>query len=90
MRASLATAAAFLLFLAGCGEEVERAEAVPLEQVPAEAMKTAAKAQPGIKFTMARKVKYQGKDAYEIIGKNKEGKTVEAEVSPTGELFAIE
>jgi hypothetical protein len=82
---------AFLLLLAcGCGESVERLEPVPLDQLPPGSMESAAKAVPGVKFERARKAKLNGQDVYEIIGKDKRGKTREVEVSTSGKVVEIE
>jgi hypothetical protein len=53
-------------------------------------METAKKALPGITFDTVYKTKIEGKDAYEVKGKDKRGKVREAEVSATGELLGIE
>lgn len=74
----------------GCGENEERLEPVPLDKLPAGSMEAAAKALPDVKFERARKAKFEGKDAFEIIGKDKRGKTREVEVSTEGKLLDIE
>jgi hypothetical protein len=79
-----------LLTVCGCGESVERMEPVPLDKLPPGAMESAAKAVPGVQFDRARKIKFNGQDAYEIVGKDKRGKVREVEVSPSGEVMAIE
>jgi hypothetical protein len=78
-----------LAIAAGCGE-AETMEPVPLDQLPAGALAEAAKALPDVKFDRARKSKFDGKDAFEIIGKDKRGKTREVEVSPDGKVVEIE
>jgi hypothetical protein len=53
-------------------------------------MEAARKQLPDLTFDTAYKMKVQGKDAYEIRGKDKRGKIREVELSPTGEVLAIE
>jgi hypothetical protein len=43
-----------------------------------------------VNLDRARKVKFDGEDAYEIIGKDKRGKIREVEVSTTGKVLEIE
>ncbi|MFI5456091.1 MAG: hypothetical protein ACHRXM_11640 [Isosphaerales bacterium] len=74
----------------GCGDSVERAEPVELDEVPAEVKAAATKALPGIKFDRAQKIKIKGQDAYEVRGKDKRGKIREVEVSATGEVVGVE
>ena len=56
-------------------------EIVPIEQVPANVMEVARKQLPGYTFDTAYKMKIDGKDAYEVRGKDKSGKVREVEVS---------
>jgi hypothetical protein len=86
------TVVALLLALAaaGCGNEPTSEQIIPLESVPANVMEAARKQLPGLTFDTAYKMKVDGKDAYEIRGKDKRGKVREVEVSPTGEVLAIE
>ena len=81
---------AALLTACGCGGNVERAEVVPLDQVPPVAMDAARKTLPDIKFDLARKIKVDGQDALEIRGKDARGKVREVEVSPAGKVLEIE
>ncbi len=53
-------------------------------------MEIARKELPGITFDTAYKLKVDGKDAFEIRGKNKQGKIREVELSATGEVLEIE
>ena len=53
-------------------------------------MEVARKQLPGFTFDTVYKMKVNGKDAYEIRGKNKQGKTREVEVSAAGEVLEIE
>jgi hypothetical protein len=79
-----------LLLVCGCGESGERVEPVPLDKLPPGSMEAAAKAVPGVQFDRARKTKLNGQDVYEIIGKDKRGKTREVGVSPEGKVMEIE
>ncbi len=90
MRSRWVLLIATLLTAGGCGETVERAEAVPLGQVPLPAMEAATKTLPGVKFDLARKIKVDGKDALEIRGKDPRGKVREVEVTASGEVLEIE
>jgi hypothetical protein len=74
----------------GCGDEVQRMETVPLDQLPAGSLEAAAKALPEVKFDQARKAKFNGQDAFEIRGKDKRGKIREVEVSTSGQILEIE
>ncbi len=80
-----------VLFQPGCGESRPAADqVVPIDQIPANLMAIARKELPGITFDSATKMKVDGQDAFEIRGKNKQGKTREVELSTTGEVLAIE
>jgi hypothetical protein len=80
-----------LVLVTGCGEERPRADPiVPIEEVPALVVEAAGKALPGYIFDTIYKMKVDGKDAYELKGKNKQGKIREVEISATGEVLAIE
>jgi hypothetical protein len=80
-----------LVLVTGCGEERPRPDPiVPIEQVPAPVVEAAKKALPGYTFHTIYQMKVDGKDAYELKGKNKQGKSREVEVSATGEVLAIE
>ena len=74
----------------GCGGEPESDEIVPVDQVPAKVMDVARKQLPGYTFDTVYKMKVDGKDAYEVRGKDKRGKVREVEVSAAGEVLAIE
>ena len=86
------TVFALVLTLAavGCENEPTSDEIVPIESVPPAVMEAARKQLPDLTFDTAYKMKVQGKDAYEIRGKDKRGKIREVELSPTGEVLAIE
>jgi hypothetical protein len=75
---------------AGCEKEPTSDEMIPIESVPPNVMEAARTHLPGLTFDTAYKIKVQGKDAYEVRGKDKRGKIREVEVSATGEFIAIE
>jgi len=80
-----------LTLVLGCGEgKPDGDEVVPIASIPANLMEIAKKELPGINFTEAFKMKVDGKDAYEIRGKDKRGKVREIELSLTGEVLEIE
>jgi uncharacterized membrane protein YkoI len=79
-----------LLAAAGCASEPESDEIVPLDQVPPNVMKIARDQLPGYTFDTVYKMKIDGKDAYEVRGKDKRGKVREVEVSASGEVLAVE
>ena len=74
----------------GSSSPPESDEIVPIDQVPAKLMEVARKQLPGYTLDTAYQMKIDGKDAYEVRGKNKQGKTREVEVSAAGEVLAIE
>lgn len=75
----------------GCGgEPVGRLEPVALDQLPPGALDAATKQVRGFKAERARKSKFNGQDAIEIIGKDKSGKIVEVEVSTEGKVLEVE
>ena len=78
------------MILVGCENEPKSDDIVPIEQVPANVMEVARKQLPGYTFDTVYKMKVDGKDAYEVRGKDKRGKVREVEVSATGEVIAIE
>ncbi len=78
-----------ILFAAGCASEPRKDPVVPHEQIPAAAMQSVSKQMRGYRFHIAYKIKVDGKDAYEIHGKNKEGDIREIDVSPSGEILAV-
>jgi hypothetical protein len=53
-------------------------------------MEIARKQLPGLTFDRAYKIDVNGKDAYEIRGKDSRGKIREVEVSTSGEVLEIE
>jgi hypothetical protein len=74
----------------GCESQPKSDEIVPIEEVPPKILEVARKALPDYKFETVYKMKVDGKDAYEVRGKNKSGKIREVEVSATGEVLQIE
>jgi hypothetical protein len=88
MRMKLAAMA--IVLACGCGEEVVPLEPVALDKLPPGSMEAATKALPNVKFDRARKVKFNGQDAFEIIGKDGRGKVREVEVSPEGKVLEVE
>ena len=80
-----------VVFLSGCGDDAPKGdEVVALENIPPNLMEIAKKELPGIKFDEAFKMKVDGKDAFEIRGKDSRGKVREIELSTTGEIIEIE
>lgn len=80
-----------LALVSGCGEgKPDGDEVVPIASIPVNLMEIAKKELPGINFTEAFKMKVDGKDAFEIRGKDKRGKVREIELSLTGEVLEIE
>jgi uncharacterized membrane protein YkoI len=76
--------------IVGCETEPKSDEIIPLDRVPQNVMEVARKQLPGYTLDTAYKMKIDGKDAYEVRGKNSRGKVREVEVSATGEVLAIE
>ena len=89
-RLAFAAAVPIALMGLGCESQPKADQLVPIEQVPGNLMEIARKELPGIRFDTAYKMKVDGKDAYEIRGKNAQGKTREVELSATGEVLEIE
>jgi hypothetical protein len=83
--------ATLLLAALGCGGgEPEPAHSVPIDQVPPKLMEVARKELPGLNFDRAYKIEVDGKDAYEIRGKDRNGKIREVEVSQDGKVIEVE
>jgi hypothetical protein len=80
-----------LLFAVGCESSPPKSdEIVPIERVPANVMEVARKQLPGFTFDTVFRMKIEGKDAYEVRGKDKRGKVREVEVSADGVVIAVE
>lgn len=80
-----------LLFLpCGCAGKPESDRIVPIDQVPKPVMEAARKELPGYTFDTVYSMKVDGKDAYEVRGKNKQGKVREVEVTAAGDVLGIE
>ena len=75
---------------AGCGELFEKTEMVELDKVPEPVMEAAKKKLPDVKFETAWTEKNGDKIAYEVRGKDKNGKTRDVKVSPTGEILEVD
>jgi hypothetical protein len=80
-----------LILSLGCTSSPPKSDdIIPIVQVPANVMEVARKELLGYTFDTAYKMKIDGKDAYEVRGKDKRGKVREVEVSAAGEVLAIE
>jgi hypothetical protein len=91
MRKRTHLGAVLLLAALGCDrDEAEPAHSVPIDQVPPKLMEVARKELPGLKFDRAYKIEVNGKDAYEIRGKDSRGKIREVEVSQDGKVIEVE
>ena len=73
-----------LVLVVGCGPKEEaKKEAVPLEKIPENVMQVAKEKLPDVTFDRAVK-KPNGE--YEIVGKSKDGKVREIDITPSGEV----
>jgi hypothetical protein len=83
---------AVLIFALGCGGTAppEADPIIPIDQVPPRVMEVARQELPGFTFDTVYKMKVEGKDAYEVRGKDKRGKVREVEVAPDGTVLAVE
>jgi hypothetical protein len=80
-----------LILSVGCTSSPPKSDdIIPIDQVPANVMEVARKELPGYTFDTVYKMKVDGKDAYEVRGKDMRGKVREVEVSSAGEVLAIE
>jgi uncharacterized membrane protein YkoI len=89
MRWASILAVACLLTL-GCGESHQGDEVVPINQLPASALKAAQEKLPDVKFDTAWKEKAEGKDAYEIRGKTKNGRVRDVKVTADGQVLEVD
>ena len=74
----------------GCGGPPKSDAVVPIDHLPPAVLKAARERSPGYTFHVAYRIKFEGKDAFEVRGKNKQGQNIEVEISPTGEVLAVE
>ncbi len=65
-------------------------EWTPIADIPADVLTVAQKTLPEVNFESARKFAYQGQDAFEIRGKQANGKLREVEVTIGGEVVEVE
>jgi len=86
---TLLTLPLLLAAAAGCGDVLGegRKEALPLEQVPPNIIKAAQERLPDVKFNSAFKT---ANGIYEIRGKTKTGKIMEAEIDASGKVILVE
>jgi hypothetical protein len=78
-------------WICGCGPTITPDEVVPLDKVPPAIMRKAQETLPGFKVTgVWRKKIEDGRDVFEVRGKNKQGQTREVEISPEGEVVTVE
>ncbi len=82
--------AILLLVALGCEGEPDPAKSVPIDEVPPKLMEVARKELPGLNFDRAYKIEVDGKDAYEIRGKDSRGKIREVEVAQDGTVIEVE
>ncbi|MGP0062201.1 MAG: hypothetical protein ACLQGP_01195 [Isosphaeraceae bacterium] len=83
--------AAILAFALGCQSSPPESDPlVPIDQVPPKVLETARKQLPEINFDTVYKMTFEGKEAYEVRGKDKRGKMREVEVAADGTLIAVE
>lgn len=75
------------LALAGCEGKIEKTEIVPLDKVPAVAMKAAEAKLPDVKFESAWKTKNGN---YEIRGKGAGGKVRDLQVTEAGKVVEVD
>jgi hypothetical protein len=76
-----------LVTVVGCSGQQKKKEPLPLDQVPEAVMKVAKEKLPNVTFQRAFK---EPNGDFELIGKDKKGKTREIDVSPSGEVTQIE
>jgi hypothetical protein len=80
--------------LCGCGADLDDVgkvkTAIPMDQVPAEVLKTAKAQFPELTFYAAYKDQFNGQDSIELKGKTKTGKVKEIEMSPDGKVLGTE
>jgi hypothetical protein len=79
-----------LVGAAGCGNPVEQPVPVKIDAVPAAVLKTAREKLPGYRFTRAYRRVENGRDVFELLARDKQGKMREVEVTPAGEFVDLE
>jgi hypothetical protein len=76
------------ILMVGCQQKAKSTkEPVALDQIPENVMKVAKEKLPDVKFDRAVK-KPNGE--FEILGKTKEGKVMEIDIKPSGEVSEID
>jgi hypothetical protein len=70
----------------------EQPQLLSLDQVPESVMKAARENEklPDVRFDSAWKAKERGREVYEVRGKTSAGKVFEVEITPAGEVVAVE
>ena len=76
--------------LTGCGEIFEKTEMVAIDKVPEPVMEAAKKKLPNVKFDSAWTEKKGDSVNYEVRGKDKDGKTRDVKVSPSGDIIEVD
>lgn len=87
------TALVLALALAGgCGggERYDRDVKVPLEEVPAAALKVARERLPDVDFAEAWKVPDEGEPTFEVRGQADDGKTRDIKVTASGKVLEVD
>lgn len=79
-----------LCFAVGCGELNETTEMVPIDKVPDPVMKVAKEKLPNVKFDTAWTEKRGDQLAYEVRGKQPDGKTRDIKITPTGDVLEVD
>jgi hypothetical protein len=80
-----------LSIAAGCGAKPPASnQFMPIADVAPELVTVAQETLPNVTFDSARKFKYQGEDAFEIRGKQPNGKIREVEVTAAGKVIEVE
>jgi hypothetical protein len=90
-RLAASVAAMVMLQAFGCGEGTRLAEdALPLDKVPSPAIAAAQKELPGVKFDAAWKESEGGEIAFELRGKNTQGKIRDVKVTAEGRVLEVD
>jgi hypothetical protein len=80
-----------LFLLAGCGTPpAPESPWMSTADIPAASLAAAQKQLPQVKFDTARKITVKGEDAFEIRGKQPNGKVREVEVASDGTIIEVE